>query len=142
MNDQHQGLGLFKLTFFAIGTTLASGVFNMFGDMAKNGAGTLAVLIGWTIAGLGMYSLAICFNRLSIVRPELKSGIYAYAGKGSGNTSALTRPGVTGSAPFCPRCPSPPFCSPLWVISFPSLGTATICSLLPPPPLWSGALLC
>ena len=84
MNDQHQGLGLFKLTFFAIGTTLASGVFNMFGDMAKNGAGTLAVLIGWTIAGLGMYSLAMCFNRLSIVRPELKSGIYAYAREGFG----------------------------------------------------------
>lgn len=84
MNDQQHGLGLFKLTFFAIGTTLASGVFNMFSDMAKNGAGTLAVLIGWTIAGLGMYCLAMCFNRLSIVRPELKSGIYAYAREGFG----------------------------------------------------------
>lgn len=84
MNHQQQGLGLFKLTFFAIGTTLASGVFNMFSDMAKNGAGTLAVLLGWTIAGLGMYCLAMCFNRLSIVRPELKSGIYAYAREGFG----------------------------------------------------------
>lgn len=84
MNDHQQGLGLFKLTFFAIGTTLASGVFNMFSDMAKNGAGTLAVLIGWTIAGLGMYSMAMCFNRLSIVRPQLKSGIYTYAREGFG----------------------------------------------------------
>lgn len=83
MSDR-QGLGLFKLTCFAIGTTLASGVFSMFADMANNGAGTLAVLIGWAIAGIGMYSLAMCFNRLSIVRPELKSGIFAYARDGFG----------------------------------------------------------
>lgn len=82
--QEKQGLGLFKLTFFAIGTTLASGVFNMFSDMARNGAGTLSVLIGWTIAGIGMYSLAMCFNRLSIVRPSLKSGIFAYAKEGFG----------------------------------------------------------
>ena len=83
MND-HQGLGLFKLTCFAMGTTLASGVFSMFSDMARNGSGTLAVLIGWMIAGIGMYGLAMCFNRLSIVRPELKSGIFAYAREGFG----------------------------------------------------------
>jgi len=81
---ENQGLGLFKLTCFAIGTTLASGVFSMFSDMAKNGAGTLSVLIGWAIAGVGMYGLAMCFNRLSIVRPELKSGIFAYAKEGFG----------------------------------------------------------
>lgn len=83
MNEK-QGLGLFKLTCFAIGTTLASGVFSMFSDMAKNGAGTLAVMIGWAIAGIGMYGLAMCFNRLSIVRPSLKSGIFAYAREGFG----------------------------------------------------------
>ena len=83
MND-NQGLGLFKLTCFAMGTTLASGVFSMFSDMARNGAGTLAVLIGWAIAGIGMYGLAMCFNRLSVVRPELKSGIFAYAREGFG----------------------------------------------------------
>ncbi len=82
--DSPQGLGLFKLTCFAIGTTLASGVFSMFSDMAKNGAGTLAVLIGWAITGIGMFCLAMCFNRLSIVRPELKSGIFAYAHQGFG----------------------------------------------------------
>jgi len=80
--QEKQGLGLFKLTCFAIGTTLASGVFSMFSDIAANGAGTLSVLIGWTIAGAGMYSLAMCFNRLSIVRPNLKSGIFTYAREG------------------------------------------------------------
>lgn len=82
--NENQGLGLFKLTCFAIGTTLASGVFSMFSDMARNGAGTLSVLIGWAITGVGMYGLAMCFNRLSIVRPELKSGIFAYAKEGFG----------------------------------------------------------
>ena len=57
--SERQGLGLFKLTCFAIGTTLASGVFSSFADMANNGAGTLAVLIGWAIAGIGMYCLAM-----------------------------------------------------------------------------------
>lgn len=84
MEENQQGLGLFKLTCFAIGTTLASGVFSMFSDMAKNGAGTLAVLIGWTITGIGMFCLAMCFNRLSLVRPHLKSGIFAYAHEGFG----------------------------------------------------------
>ncbi len=84
MNEKQQGLGLFKLTCFAIGTTLASGVFNMFADMAGSGAGTLSVLIGWAITGIGMFSLAMCFNRLSLVRPHLKSGIFAYAHEGFG----------------------------------------------------------
>lgn len=84
MQENQQGLGLFKLTCFAIGTTLASGVFSMFSDMAKNGAGTLAVLIGWAITGVGMFCLAMCFNRLSVVRPHLKSGIFAYAHEGFG----------------------------------------------------------
>ncbi len=82
--SERQGLGLFKLTCFAIGTTLASGVFSSFADMANNGAGTLAVLIGWAIAGSGMYCLAMCFNRLSIVKRNLKSGIFAYAKEGFG----------------------------------------------------------
>ncbi len=34
--SERQGLGLFKLTCFAIGTTLASGVFSSFADMANN----------------------------------------------------------------------------------------------------------
>ena len=84
MHENPQGLGLFKLTCFAIGTTLASGVFSMFSDMAASGAGTLAVLLGWAVTGIGMFALAMCFNRLSLVRPHLKSGIFAYAHEGFG----------------------------------------------------------
>lgn len=82
--NNNQGLGLFKLTCFAIGTTLASGVFSMSGDLAAGGAGTYAVLIGWAIAGVGMYAMAMCFNRLSVIKPNLTSGIYSYAKEGFG----------------------------------------------------------
>ena len=82
--NSNQGLGLFKLTCFAIGTTLASGVFSMSSDMAAGGAGTYAVLIGWAIAGAGMYAMAMCFNRLSVIKPHLTSGIYSYAKEGYG----------------------------------------------------------
>lgn len=78
------GLGLAKLTFFAIGTTLASGVFSLSGDFAANGSYPLAVLIGWLICGIGMLGLMMSFFRLSIVKPELKSGIFSYAREGFG----------------------------------------------------------
>lgn len=82
--NENQGLGLFKLTCFAIGTTLASGIFSVATDMAGSGSGTFAVLIAWAISGAGMYALALCFNRLSVVRPHLKSGIFTYAKEGFG----------------------------------------------------------
>lgn len=74
-----QGLGLFKLTAFAIGTTLASGVFSVSADLANGPAGTLAVIIGWAIAGLGMFALSMCFYKLSVIRPDLNGGIFSYA---------------------------------------------------------------
>lgn len=82
--DQTRNLGTIKLTMFAIGTTLASGVFSLSGDFAAGGAHTLAVLIGWLICGIGMLGLCMCFFRLSFIKPELTSGIYSYAKNGFG----------------------------------------------------------
>ncbi len=79
-----QGLGVGKLTLFAIGTTLASGVFSLSGDFAAGGAHTLAVLIGWLICGIGMLGLTMCFFKLSVVKTDLTSGIYSYAKEGFG----------------------------------------------------------
>lgn len=84
MNNNGEGLGLGKVTMFAIGTTLASGVFSLSGDFAAGGAHTLAVLVGWAICGLGMFTLTLCFFRLSVVKPELTSGLYSYAKTGFG----------------------------------------------------------
>lgn len=79
-----KGLGTVKLTFFSIGTTLASGVFSMVGDLAASGAYTGATLIGWLVCGLGTLALCLCFYQLGIKRPDLKSGIFAYARDGFG----------------------------------------------------------
>lgn len=79
-----QGLGVGKLSLFAIGTTLASGVFSLSGDFAAGGAHTLATLIGWLICGIGMMGLTMCFFKLSVVRTDLTSGIYSYAKEGFG----------------------------------------------------------
>lgn len=83
-NNNEQGLGVGKLALFAIGTTLASGVFSLSGDFAAGGAHTLAVLIGWAICGIGMLGLTMCFFKLSVVRTDLTSGIYSYAKEGFG----------------------------------------------------------
>ena len=52
-------LGVVKLTFFAIGTTLATGVFSISGDFAAAGAHAGAVLIGWGICLVGMLGLTM-----------------------------------------------------------------------------------
>lgn len=84
MNNKNEGLGVAKLSLFAIGTTLASGVFSLSGDFAAGGAYTLACLIGWAICGVGMLGLTLCFFKLSLVRTDLTSGIYSYASEGFG----------------------------------------------------------
>ena len=78
-------LGFFPLVFFAIGCMLASGVFTISGDFAAAGAYTLATIIGWGITFIGMLALTMCYYRLSVVKPELTSGVYSYAKAGFGS---------------------------------------------------------
>ena len=85
MQKHERNLGVFPLAMFAVGLTLASGVFSLSGDFAKSGANTLATLIGWAICGVGMFALTMAFFKLSIVKKELTSGIYSYANEGFGN---------------------------------------------------------
>lgn len=101
--DKEKNLGIGKLTLFAVSTTLASGVFSLAGDFAAGGAHTLAVLIGWAICGFGMLGLAISFYRLSVVKPELSSGIYNYAKTGFGDYIGFINGwGYLISAILCP----------------------------------------
>lgn len=85
MEKQESTLGVFPLAMFAVGLTLASGVFSLSGDFAKNGAHTLATLIGWGICGVGMFALTMSFFKLSVVKKDLTSGIYSYAREGFGD---------------------------------------------------------
>lgn len=85
MDNKERNLGVFPLAMFAVGLTLASGVFSLSGDFAKSGAHTLATLIGWAICGVGMFGLTMAFFKLSVVKKNLTSGIYSYANEGFGN---------------------------------------------------------
>lgn len=85
MGNKERNLGVFPLAMFAVGLTLASGVFSLSGDFAKSGAHTLATLIGWAICGVGMFALTMAFFKLSVVKKDLTSGIYSYANEGFGN---------------------------------------------------------
>ncbi len=83
--NNERTLGVFPLAMFAVGLTLASGVFSLSGDFAAGGAYTLATLIGWAICGIGMFALTMCFFKLSVVKKELTNGIYTYAKEGFGD---------------------------------------------------------
>lgn len=103
MDDKEKNLGIGKLTLFAVSTTLASGVFSLAGDFAAGGAHTLAVLIGWAICCVGMLGLAIAFYRLSVVKPELSSGVFNYAKTGFGDYIGFINGwGYFISAVLCP----------------------------------------
>ena len=76
-------LGLGALTAVVIGSMIGSGVFNLPQNLAA-GAGPLAIIIGWTISGIGVLALAFVYQGLSTRKPDLNSGPYAYAKAGFG----------------------------------------------------------
>lgn len=76
-------LGLTMLTALVVGSMIGGGVFSLPQNMAK-GAGPAAILIGWLITGVGMLALALVYQRLSLRKPQLDSGPYAYAEAGFG----------------------------------------------------------
>ena len=76
-------LSLVELTSLVIGSIIAGGIFNLMHDVAT-GAGAGAVSISWLITGIGMGSLALCFQNLVLKRPDLNAGIYSYAEAGFG----------------------------------------------------------
>ena len=82
--EKDNKLGLFGMVSLIIGSTIGSGIFTTAADMAANGAHSGAVLVGWTIAGIGMIALMMCFFGLNQKRPDLTNGIYSYASEGFG----------------------------------------------------------
>ena len=76
-------MGIAALTAVVIGSMIGSGVFNLPQNLAA-GAGPLAIIIGWTISGIGILALAFVYQGLSTRKPELNAGPYAYAKAGFG----------------------------------------------------------
>lgn len=76
-------LRLGSLTALVIGSMIGSGVFSLPQNMAS-GAGPLAVIIGWAITAVGMLALVFVYQSLSLRKPDLDAGPYAYAKAGFG----------------------------------------------------------
>jgi len=71
-------LRLAPLTALVVGSMVGGGIFSLPQNTAAS-AGVAATAIAWLITGLGMLALAFVFVNLTLRRPELDSGIYAYA---------------------------------------------------------------
>ena len=77
-------LGLLPLSALVVGSMIGGGVFSLPQNMAK-GASPGAVIIGWLITGIGMLALAFVYQNLSMRKPKLDAGPYAYARAGFGD---------------------------------------------------------
>ncbi len=82
-------LALPALTAIVVGSMIGSGIFALPSQMAASAApGPL--LIGWSITGVGMLTLAFVFQTLAQRKPDIDGGVYGYAKHGFGNYLGFT----------------------------------------------------
>jgi arginine:ornithine antiporter / lysine permease len=74
---------LTTLTAMVVGSMVGAGVFSLPRRFATE-TGVYGALIAWAIAGTGMLMLAFVFQTLAVRKPDLNSGVYAYAKAGFG----------------------------------------------------------
>ncbi len=84
MTGNSRQLKLSALVALVVGSMIGGGVFSLPQNMAAS-ASAGAILIGWAITAVGMLSLALVFQTLANRKPELDSGVYAYAKAGFGD---------------------------------------------------------
>jgi arginine:ornithine antiporter/lysine permease len=76
-------VSLLTLAGMVVGSMVGAGVFNLPSRFARE-TGVAGALVAWAIAGIGMLMLAFVFQTLAVRKPELDSGVYAYAKAGFG----------------------------------------------------------
>jgi arginine:ornithine antiporter/lysine permease len=81
--SSEQSLSRGALVALVVGSMVGSGIFALPSSFGR-ATGALGALIAWSIAGFGMLFLAFVFQTLSRRKPELDSGVYAYAKAGFG----------------------------------------------------------
>lgn len=81
---QKQKLSLFAMTAMVVGSMIGAGIFSLPRTFGL-ATGPFGAIIAWCVAGFGMYMLARVFQTLSIRKPDLDAGIYAYAKAGFGD---------------------------------------------------------
>jgi arginine:ornithine antiporter/lysine permease len=79
-----QKFALPTLTAMVVGSMVGAGIFSLPQTFGR-ATGGLGALVAWAIAGGGMLMLAFVFQTLARRKPELDSGVYAYAKAGFGN---------------------------------------------------------
>ncbi len=86
------------LTAMVVGSMVGAGVFSLPRRFAQE-TGVAGALIAWVVAGAGMLTLALVFQRLALRRPDLDAGVYAYAKAGFGEfTGFFSAAGYWASA--------------------------------------------
>ncbi|WP_124057998.1 basic amino acid/polyamine antiporter [Vaginisenegalia massiliensis] len=84
MDKNQQKIGLVALIGIMVSKVVGSGIFNLMKEMGRV-ASPGAMLIGWLIAFLGMGAFVLVLQHLNEERPDLDSGIFAYAQAGFGD---------------------------------------------------------
>ena len=79
-----QTLSIGALTALVVGSMVGAGIFTIPSAFGR-ATGVMGALIAWAIAGVGMLMLAFVFQTLAQRKPDLDSGIFAYAQAGFGN---------------------------------------------------------
>ncbi|NML47093.1 amino acid permease [Ramlibacter sp. G-1-2-2] len=81
---QDQKLSRSALVGLVVGSMVGAGIFAVPSNFGQS-TGGLGAIIAWGIAGVGMLMLAFVFQTLAQRRPDLDTGIYAYAREGFGS---------------------------------------------------------
>jgi arginine:ornithine antiporter/lysine permease len=84
MSSNKQTLSVGALTALVVGSMVGAGIFTLPSAFGR-ATGVVGGLIAWVIAGVGMLMLAFVFQTLAQRKPDLDSGIFAYAQAGFGN---------------------------------------------------------
>lgn len=79
-----QTFSLLTLTAMVVGSMVGAGIFSLPATFGR-ATGPFGAIIAWAIAGTGMLMLAFVFQILAQRRPDLDTGIFAYAKAGFGN---------------------------------------------------------
>ncbi|WP_255592900.1 basic amino acid/polyamine antiporter [Bordetella sp. BOR01] len=83
MNAETAKLSRMALVAMVVGSMVGAGIFSLPSVFSRT-TGPLGGLVAWAIAGTGMLTLAMVFQFLARRRPDLDSGIFAYAKAGFG----------------------------------------------------------
>ncbi len=79
-----QTLSVWALSALVVGSMVGAGIFTLPAAFGR-ATGVLGALLAWLIAGIGMLMLAFVFQSLAQRKPDLDSGVFAYAQAGFGN---------------------------------------------------------